>query len=108
MRRMNRRNWILYVIGALFVIGLLYRIGSNPVAWLIPIIVLGGVFWLYKYPPQRWRSAGRPAKPRTAQPRYGPSAQTSSKRAEKVAKRSNFRVIKGSKPDGDDDLPKYH
>lgn len=108
MRRRNRNNWILYAIGALFVIGLLYRIGRNPAAWIIPIVIIGGVFLLYKYPPHRWKSMARNARSQQTRSRHGPTAQTPPHRAGKHVNRPQFRVIKGSKTDSDDDLPKYH
>lgn len=74
-------------IAILIAIGLLVSLRTL----FIPILVLGIIFLLYKFPPSRWRknSIGR-----------GPT-----KRKRKNAK---FRVINGSKDSDSDDLPKYH
>lgn len=74
-------------IAILLAIGLL-------VSWqtlFIPILVLGIIFLLYKFPPSRWKmsSTGR-----------GP--------AKRKRKNAKFRVINGSKDSDSDDLPKYH
>ncbi|MEC0230891.1 MULTISPECIES: hypothetical protein [Paenibacillus] len=74
-------------IAILIAIGLLVSLR----ALFIPILVLGIIFLLYKFPPSRWRkfSTGR-----------GPS---------KVKrKNAKFRVINGTKDSEPDDYPKYH
>ncbi len=78
-----------YVIFLLIIIGILVNFQQ----YLIPIIVLGLIFLLYKFPPQKWRNLlqwNRSRKPHTP-----------TKRAT-----HRFRVIQGSKKD--DDPPKPH
>ncbi|NOU72227.1 hypothetical protein GC098_12460 [Paenibacillus sp. LMG 31458] len=74
-------------IAILIAIGLLVSLRTL----FIPILVLGIIFLLYKFPPSRWRkpSIGR-----------GP--------AKGKRKNAKFRVINGSKDSDSDDLPKYH
>ncbi len=74
-------------IAILIAIGLLVSLRTL----FIPILVLGIIFLLYKFPPSRWRknSTGR-----------GP--------AKGKRKNAKFRVINGSKDSDSDDLPKYH
>jgi hypothetical protein len=92
---MNRRLPALaYVILGLIAIGLLYRLLTNPSGMIIPVIVFGGVFLLYKFPPSRWQRS----KP-TPSSRYAKSREK--------RKPAPFRVIQGTKPD-DDETPKFH
>ncbi|MCY9668197.1 hypothetical protein M5X11_25285 [Paenibacillus alginolyticus] len=74
-------------IAILIAIGLLVSLRTL----FIPILVLGIIFLLYKFPPSRWRkiSTGR-----------GP--------AKGKRKNAKFRVINGSKDSDSDDFPKYH
>ncbi|NRF89559.1 hypothetical protein HQN89_00720 [Paenibacillus frigoriresistens] len=74
-------------IAILIAIGLLVSLRTL----FIPILVLGIIFLLYKFPPSRWRkiSTGR-----------GP--------AKAKRKNAKFRVINGSKDSDSDDFPKYH
>ncbi|MCZ8516750.1 hypothetical protein O9H85_31180 [Paenibacillus filicis] len=88
----GRYPWSTYIVLGLIALGILASIFRNPGAYIIPILVFGIIFWLYKFPPNRWRRGGRPASSRFAK-----------------AKRRNasFRVINGSK-DSSDEPPKYH
>lgn len=82
-----------YIILALIAIGILSRFVSDPAGMIIPVAVFGIVFFLYKFPPGRWRRQQKPT------PRYA--------KAKEKRKQVPFKVINGSKPD-DDDMPKYH
>ncbi|WP_426453368.1 hypothetical protein ACP26L_14080 [Paenibacillus sp. S-38] len=88
----NRGNTAAYIVFGLIGIGILVNLLSNPGDILVPLIVFGGIFLLYKFPPNRW----------------GMKRSTSSRSA-KGPKRKNakFRVIQGSKSDGDEP-PRYH
>lgn len=99
MRRITKQKIVLYVIIGLIAIGLLSRIARNPSAAIIPILVFGGVFLLYKYPPHRWRTMFEQA-------RYGGNDRNP--RHKGRTKKAKFRVIPGTKRDDEDDLPKYH
>lgn len=74
-------------IGILIALGLLYSLK----ALFIPILVLGAIFLLYKFPPSRWK------KPSV---RRGP--------VKGKTKNAKFRVINGTKDSDKDDFPKYH
>ncbi|HZG85103.1 hypothetical protein [Paenibacillus sp.] len=101
MRRDQRQKILFYVILGLIAVGILSSLFRNPGGMLIPIIVLGGVFLLYKFPPHRWKSFSFRAKPRYAPP--------SPKEKGRKTQRAKFRVIQGSKRDDDNDnVPKYH
>jgi len=62
--------------------------------------VLGGVFLLYKFPPQRWK------RPRIRAGAKGWNASAGPRKG-RATKRAKFTVIPGNKRD-DDDKPKYH
>ncbi|MBU7317127.1 MULTISPECIES: hypothetical protein [Paenibacillus] len=88
----NRNSTVAYVIFGLIAIGILASVLSNPGTFIIPILVFGVIFFLYKFPPNRWRQPKRP----------------SSSRFQKGKRRNaTFRVIQGSK-DSSDEPPKYH
>ncbi|OCT12409.1 hypothetical protein A8709_31780 [Paenibacillus pectinilyticus] len=86
MRR--RFSPIEIAIGILIAIGLIVSLR----ALFIPILVLGTIFLLYKYPPSRWKK---------------PSNGRGSVRG-KTTKNAKFRVINGTKDADKDDFPKYH
>ena len=100
VRRRFGRPWSLYVIFGLIALGILYKLGRNPQGILIPVLVLGGVFLLYKFPPHRWRSLIW-----NAETFFRKNARNDRKKRIRKAK---FRVIPGSKPRDGDDAPKYH
>ncbi|CAM3118982.1 hypothetical protein PALU110988_02555 [Paenibacillus lupini] len=88
------------IVLALLAIGILYGIGQHLTSFLIPIIVLGGIFLLYKYPPNTWGSNVR-----VRQQPFVKQSRTTPRQKPK-SRRTPFRVIDGGKDD--DDLPKYH
>lgn len=92
MRRKSRL--IAYIIFGLIAVGILASLISRPETMLIPLLVFGIVFLLYKFPPSRFRKRGGMRPPRNA---IKPKAR----------KRNPFRVIRGSKRD-DDEPPRYH
>jgi hypothetical protein len=89
----NRQTTFAYIIFGLIGIGILSALFSNPAGMLIPVLVFGVIFYLYKYPPKSWRGFGR-----------------SSTRFTKPPKRKNatFRVINGNRRDDSEEPPKYH
>lgn len=97
MRRGQGQKIWFYVIVGLGVIGILTTLLRDIAGAIIPIVVLGGVFLLYKFPPSKWKSMMRSASTWTDS--NGPSRHKT--------KRAKFRVIPGTKRD-DDDTPKYH
>lgn len=98
---MNRRpGAAILVIGFLAVLGLIVQLSRNPSSVLIPVILVGIVFLLWKYPPETWRR-------RTA----GPVRMRRKSKADrnKAARRAKFRVIQGSKKQRNDEQPPgYH
>lgn len=100
MVKMPRRwNASSIIVIALMAIGFVYMLLINPGSLLIPIIIFGGIFLLYKYPPSSWGGNKNP-RPYVKQNRTQPQQRPKSRRAP-------FRVIEGGKDD-DDELPKYH
>lgn len=98
MRR--RFSPFAYVVFGLIALGILSRFVANPSGMIIPLAVFGLVFWLWKFPPQRWkRNPGGGWTNPGAKPREKPN---------KVRK-ARFRVIPGSKkPNDPEEPPKYH
>jgi len=89
---------MLIVILALVVIGLVSQSLTSPYQLIIPVVVFGAIFLLYKFPPGGARAAKPRSRaiPRRDQPQGKP----------KTKKAMPFRVIEGGKDD--DNLPKYH
>ncbi|MFX3633616.1 MAG: hypothetical protein ACE3L7_25020 [Candidatus Pristimantibacillus sp.] len=104
MVKMSRKwNVPAIIIFSLMGIGLVYMLISNPGGFLLPIIILGGIFLLYKFPPSTWSTKSQSnQQPYVKQNRTKPQQRPKSRR-------TPFRVINGGKDDNDDDdLPKYH
>lgn len=94
MHPKNRRR-LAYAVFILIAVGILYQFALNPSGMIIPLLVFGAVFLLYKYPPSRIRrELGRFTRPR------GPETP------KRNVKKAKFRVIRGNKKD--DDPPRYH
>jgi hypothetical protein len=103
MRRMTPFSYVLLI---LLVIGILDRLFAGPNGMIVPLLVFGVIFLLWKYPPNRWsrRSSSGTSWFQTRKPR---GAGTS--RKERKTKSGRFRVIPGSKGnDGPEEPPKYH
>ncbi|MDN4601667.1 hypothetical protein P5G61_10570 [Paenibacillus sp. F6_3S_P_1C] len=110
---MKRQAIIFWTLIALAAIGILNWLLSGGISRIvIPLIVFGVVFLLYKYPPRRWAS-------KASSPKIKPSAKTMAKvNAQSGTRKSNssskkrkdypFQVIQGQKGKSDEDVPKYH
>lgn len=94
-RRLN--GWTIALL-ALIAVGVIRSFVQNPLFMLLPIVIFGIIFLLYKYPPARYRRGYQP--PRVKQADRHRAKQAPRKRT------SPLRVIEGGKDD--DDLPKYH
>lgn len=95
-RRFSAQDYIVY---GLLAIGILALFVHNPAPFIIPFLVFGTIFLLYKFPPNRWRHNRRnAAAKREAQSRF----------RDRERKKSNFRVIYGNKPDSEDEPPRFH
>jgi len=104
---MNRNRWVTFLLIAVMAILILIGIISSISQLLIPIIVLGTIFLLFKFPPNRWKFKSRP--------KYKPGrlAREREEAARKAARRRElkFRVIEGNKKNDspqDDEPPRYH
>lgn len=75
------------IIAVLLAIGLLVSLRTL----FIPILVLGIIFFLYKFPPSSWKLRN-----------------ISRRTAKGKRKNGKFRVINGSKDSDPDDFPKFH
>ena len=84
---MPRRNfpWHYLILG-LAVIGLISRFIQNPISLIIPVLVIGLIYYFYKFPP-RWFI-------RLVIPSYRHAYKTPKK---KKRKKHRFHVIKGNK-----------
>jgi len=100
-----RRRWnaTTYVIFGLIGIGIVADLIANPRGMLIPIIIFGVVFYLYKFPPKRFNSRNSAYAPN----RTKTNRQTERKEKEKNVRKANFRVIKGEKGN-EEEPPRYH
>jgi hypothetical protein len=85
------------LILGLIVIGLISSIIKSPSSYMIPLLVFGAIFLLYKYPPNQIIRKG------TSKTSY-----TYQNKSKEKKKPSPFRVIQGNKDSSDDDSPKYH
>lgn len=97
----RRMHPMLIVLIVLIGIGILSSMSSNLFSMAAAIIVFGGVFLLYKYPPTHWRK----------QEQRRPAPPTRNARAREKRRDVPFRVIQGNKRDNDDDPEKpykYH
>lgn len=90
------------IILVLVVIGLVWQTISNPYQLLIPVVVFGAIYLLYRLQP------GAAGKARHKPPRHKAGRRKDQQQANRAKTRKNmpFRVIEGGKDD--DDLPKYH
>lgn len=91
--------WVVVVV-ALMIIGIMASLKNI----LLPIIILGGIFLLYKFPPSLWFK-GRESSRRTQVVQNRANA-TKAKSNRPRSKTVPFRVIEGGKDDND--MPKYH
>lgn len=109
MRRHAIIFWTASTLAAVGLLVLLLEPGSR-MSILIPLIIVGVVYLLYKFPPRRL----------SKRPKVKPSKRTAAKMAAKSApvrksspakrKQYPFQVIDGQKGKSDppDDVPKYH
>lgn len=79
--------------------------------YLIPVLVIGVVFLLYKYQPNRQSRQNKPkVKPsrKTMEKVANSARKSTSGPAAKKHKNYPFQVIEGQKGKNDDQTPKYH
>lgn len=92
--RLNDKRFVTFIL-ALAAIGILYRLFTHPSGMLIPVLVLGTAFLLYKYPPARWRRFRLSRRHPDPRKPAGPRHKTRNRHD-----RPQFRVIRGNKKDG--------
>lgn len=97
-RRLSLPDYIVY---GLLALGILSRFMHNPAPFVIPILVFGIIFLLYTFPPDRFRKKG------SVHVRNS-GAASRKREQERQRRKSNFRVIYGTKPENEDDPPPYH
>jgi len=97
---MNRRfHPFFIVILILMAIGIMFNMMTRPFELIVAIIVFGGVFVLWKFPPSRWQKTSKLRKP---------ARSSSNKRTKERRKHVPFRVIQGNKRDDDEPPEKPH
>ncbi|RIX54171.1 hypothetical protein D3P08_07985 [Paenibacillus nanensis] len=103
--RVNKWSIGAVIIVILMAIGLVVGLLSNPLQLLLPIVIIGGIFLLYKFPPGSLRGHSGSSRQQT---RVIPSRSAAGKPKHNRPKSKTvpFRVIEGGKDD--DDVPKYH
>jgi uncharacterized protein YpmB len=107
MKDKQRQQLWFYVFVGLAAIGILNAITVNPMGVILPVVVIGAIFLLYKYPPSRWRSMRQSSRTQMYKTSDGRNAD---KKRSTTTKRAKFRVIRGTKREDDDNdnIPKYH
>jgi len=103
-----KQKVIAYILIAIVILGFVYTVIETPWLLITPIVVLGGIFLLYKYPPAFLQKYARTT---TAQSKHKSSYSTASnkskvKRDRPRSKTVPFKVIEGGKDDND--TPRYH
>ncbi|MDP5275685.1 hypothetical protein [Chengkuizengella axinellae] len=89
----SRQRIVFYVILGLIVIGFLGSAFTNPKSFIIPLLVFGLVFYLYKFPPRRYRNNHN----------YKNVAKIQKKQQRKKRRKHKFKVIDGNKSKNDKD-----
>ncbi|OXM88195.1 hypothetical protein [Paenibacillus rigui] len=89
----KRYSIATYVILGLALIG----VASKALSLIIPILVFGVIFLLYKFPPSTWKKSGF----------SGRGSSSHSRTQGKRTRNATFRVINGNKGSSDEP-PKYH
>ncbi|MEF2244838.1 MULTISPECIES: hypothetical protein [unclassified Paenibacillus] len=96
-------NSLVVIIMLLIIIGVVVELIFNPLNFLLPLLIIGGIFLLYKYPPAAWRKGAKSGnRTYVINPKTSAKPQQSRPRSKTVP----FHVIDGGKED--DDKPKYH
>lgn len=123
----------LYIIAGLAGIGIIATLISNPWSVLIPVIIAGVIFLLWKFPPNRWKSPHRSGGKRgfsgsasrgasrgvfhgdsrrvsrgVSRSVSRSSGRYSPRGSNRTTKRTHLRVIPGNRKDEDDNPPAYH
>lgn len=96
---MNRRfHPFFIVILVLIAIGIIAKMMTTPFELIVAIVIFGGVFLLWKYPPGRLKKTSKRKQ----------TSSSSGKRSKERRKNVPFRVIQGNKRDDDGPPEKPH
>lgn len=87
-----------FIVFSLLALGILASVIRSPGPFVIPIVVFGSIYLLYKFPPAKWRLRSAPKRYKVEQARE----------KERARRRAAFRIISGNKPTSDDEPPQYH
>lgn len=98
----GRFNAASIIVLALILIGVVNVAIFSPWSFLFPIIIVGIILLLYKFPPGQSRNNARTSHAKQQKRHSGTNRQASKPRSKTVP----FRVIEGGKDD--DDMPRYH
>lgn len=102
-----KQKWFAYIVIAIVILGIVYSIKENPWLVVMPIVVIGGIFLLYKYPPAFLQKLAKPPASKSSQRGgYSSSNKQKTKRDRPRSKTVPFKVIEGGKDDND--TPRYH
>lgn len=98
-RRLSVPDYIIY---GLLVVGIISSFLANPGPLLIPLLVFGVIYLLYKFPPGQLKAQGKTRVVR------GGTAPRRNRQDDRERRKSHFRVIYGNKHDSDEEPPRYH
>ncbi|NBI27548.1 TMEM8 family protein [Chengkuizengella marina] len=85
----SRQRFIFYVILGLIAIGIVSSAFTNPGNFIIPLLVFGLVFYLYKFPPKKYRN------------RKYENVVKLQKKQKRRRRKHKFKVIDGNKNKND-------
>ncbi|HEY8528476.1 MAG TPA: hypothetical protein VIL22_02200 [Paenibacillaceae bacterium] len=88
---------VMAVILALMIIGVIRQATTNPAALILPLVVIGVLLLMIKYPPSRWSRTIRRKKSPSGVTRRNPSSSKSARMSKTKGKVIPFRVIEGKK-----------
>ena len=89
------------IIAVLLVIGIITGIKQAAMSLLLPVIIIGGIFLLYKFPPAALRGSRGGSRQQQTRVIPGRAASPKSRQSRPKSKTVPFRVIEGGKDDDD-------
>ena len=102
---MKRFSWLSYIIFGLMLIGIVGTLIKDSMSIILPVVIIGGIFLLVKYPPSfLTRNKANTTYKKSAN--YYKAKQSKGKATTKRSKPIPFKVIEGGKDDND--TPRYH
>lgn len=104
---LRRANGWMYVIVALIAIGVFAQLAANPISVIVPLVIFGIIFYLFKFPP-RWLLRWVQQPPASMKRKYAKQrdakvtkVKNGKKQSKHPKRRSNvtLKVIDGKKKD---------